>query len=95
MVQSSQLLPSTNTQAMSMPKVNLDPRWLTPDQAAEFLGVGRQGFYKMVRRGDFGTLNRREINKRAVYYWQPDLERYLQAMAGPPPGADQDQDGQP
>jgi predicted DNA-binding protein (UPF0251 family) len=76
--------PLSATMPLIMPKLELDARWLTPDRAADLLGVARPTFFKMLKRGALGKVNRRELHARAVFYWQPDLERYLREMGGPP-----------
>ena len=68
-----------------MPQIELDPRWLSPDAAADFIGVARVTFYRLLRRDKLGHIRKREVHARAVFYWQPDLEKYRQDISGPPP----------
>lgn len=82
-------LPATltlpDTIRVTMSPRQLDPRWLTPDAAADFLGVSRSTFFRLQREGRLADVRTASPHARAKYYWQPDLERFLDTLYPPPP----------
>jgi len=72
------------TGCLTMPPT-LDPRWLTPKQAAEMFGVSRVTIFRMLNDGRLTDVRTRRPNARVLYLWQPDLEKFLEVAYPPPP----------
>ena len=68
-----------------LPMPTLDPRWLTPDQAAELLGKSRVTIFRMMKDGRLADVRTARPNARVLYLWRPDLEKWLATQFPPPP----------
>ena len=54
----------------------LQPRWLTPDEAATYISVSRTTFWRLVKNGDLPAPSK--VGERLVRHDRLQLDKYME-----------------